>query len=493
MLKKSLLTIGVGLTIVSFGLSQAQPAQAFWLELPTSLKALLQQVRAEDTGSMSAGDSGDDGTIEDQPVDEDQGMTPPADETDTEPGNTGTAPPPAGQSPTTNQAGNNPPLIKGDANGKISDPKKMLQELKRGGAQMEGDLNRFQNMIDDGQQKGLKVPADLITRVKKADTLIKKLRGAQSLNDVKKINPDELDSTMNSLDGDRQNLQQQNQDGKQQKQQLARLKKEASSRLKGLKTVDQQIAQLTKLKIAIPSTISEQLKKVKTAFNTVGSATTADEAQTANGEATTALADLQNAQQTLTTLSRLPQVKKQSDQLLIDLNKEIKKTKTTVAKLSKTGTDLSSVLTEFQTAIDKLKIARDAALEKIKSGDVEGGLSDFQTEVFAQANDVRQFPETIQIMGSVGQFAGTFKQQLTAASRQIKSLKAQKHDTAQLEALFNDMQGKGQAVLDAMKAQPVDTDAILQALQDFQTARLAFQDAVEQLKPAGTDNSTIAQ
>jgi len=96
-------------------------------------------------------------------------------------------------------------------------------------------------------------------------------------------------------------------------------------------------------------------------------------------------------------------------------------------------------------------------------------------------------------MGSVGQFAGTFKQQLTAASRQIKSLKAQKHDTAQLEALFNDMQGKGQAVLDAMKAQPVDTDAILQALQDFQTARLAFQDAVEQLKPAGTDNSTIAQ
>ena len=540
MLKKSLLTIGVGLTVVSLGLGQAQPAHAFWLELPTSLKAILEQVHAEGPGTMGPG--GGNGGM----------MQPPPGGGGQQPGMNGggqqsnmTNPPPCGgmnggqmgmpqnnfqpngQGPQGGQPGfnnggmggkpimGNGPMdgnkmgdgmnggmqqmgdgqgkpLPGKTGGMMSDPTKLLQELKRGGGQMDGTMNRFQQMIGDGQQKGLKLPADVGDRMNKAQDMIKTIKGAQSLDDVKNINPDELDSTMNSLDSDRQNLQQQDQNSKQDKQQLDQMKKQAASQLKGLKNFDQQIAKLTKLKIAIPTTISDQLTKVKTAFATVASATTADDAQTAMEEASSAMQDLQDTQQTLAALGRLPQMKKQSDQLLNNLNKDLKKAKTAADKLSKKGTDLSSVITQFQAAIDKLKAARDAALEKIQNGEVEDGLDDLQTEFFEQMDDVRQYPETIQVMSSLGQFTSNFKQQLTAATRQIKSLKSQGEDTTDLESLFNEAQGKGQAVLDAMKAQPLDMDSVLEALQDFQSARSAFQDGVQQLKPT-TSDTTVTQ
>jgi len=352
---------------------------------------------------------------------------------------------------------------------------RQMKDMKRGVNQMQSNIKQFEKIMTAAEKKGVVIPPDVKDNLNKAKQIISALTTATTPEEMQNAGINDLQDLMQSLDEARQNVI----EAAQRVQQVQQGMKGLDS---GLKMYDKLIAKLTKQGIAIPADIADNLNQVKTIVAAVKAAKTWEEMQNAG------IDDLQDLMQTLDqnrqqldALSRWPQTLKQVDSILKQLNTELKRDKAVVTKLAKKNIDLAGIYSDFETAVNQLKSVRDDAVTKMQAGQAEDAFNALQDDFFGQTNDVWQSAQVIQMMNNLGGFNSQFKQNVSKAKQQISNLKKQKIETGELEDLLAQAQAKGQEILDLMKVKPVDTDSIMNSMEELQTLQQDFSDKVSEL------------
>lgn len=352
---------------------------------------------------------------------------------------------------------------------------RQMKDMKRGINQMQMNLNRLEKMFVQAEKKGVTIPQDVKDKLDKAKSIISAMMTASTPDELQAAGMDDLSGLMQDLEEARQTLV-------QNAEQLQQMKRGLQGLERGLAMFDKQIAKLTKQGVAVPADLTDNLAKVKAIVAAVKNAQTLDEAQKAGLEDLQDLMDnIDQSRQQLEVIARWPQTLKQVDGVLKQLNKELSRDKSLVDRLNKKGVDLSSVYSDFADAVAKLQSVRDDATAKMQAGQSEDAFSALEDDFFGQMDDVWQKSREIQLMSNLGKFASQFKQHISQAKQQISRLARQKIDTSDLENLLAQAQTKGQEILDLMKAQPIDTDAVTNAIEELQNLQQDFDSKVGEL------------
>jgi hypothetical protein len=188
----------------------------------------------------------------------------------------------------------------------------------------------------------------------------------------------------------------------------------------------------------------------------------------------------QNRQQ-LEILARWPQTLKDIDRQLVQLQKELKRAKSTADLLTKKGMDVQDLYNSFADAVNKLKSVRDDAVAKMAAGNSEEAFSALEDDFFGQMEDVWQHSQVLNMMANLGQFSAQFKREMAQTQAMINRLKRQKKDTSELEAIFQQAKEKGQEVLDMIKSKDFDEETLKDAFDEMENIGQEFEAKVSEL------------
>ncbi len=444
----------------------AAPAKAFWLGVPESLKALWQSVQAQEGGGQIAP------------------TPPPAPATGFAP--SPTPPPPSGemfgQQPggqtTPPPPGGTPGMVPGTEKGSgefSQPPNNMTRDFQREGYKMERDINQFDRLIKDGEKSGLPTTPETRQRVERVRGNIDQMKRAESPEDMRNINLDQVG-------GDMANLEQERMDKERQQREQRDLQRGVKDMGRGVQMFESQVSRLIKRGTTVPPAITENLSKIKTIIAAVKSAKNFEEAQEAGlDDIQDLMQDLNESRMQLEMLSRWPQTQKDMDRQLSQLKRELKKAKSTVDRLAKKGIDLLSVYAKFEEAINKLQAVRDEAVAKIKSGEAEDAMEMVQDDFFGQMEDVWEGKRIIDTMSNLGRFTSEFKRGIATAEQEIRRLARRKIPTDDLKEILAESKAKGQAILDMLKSGDIDEEEVMSNLQELEDLRQQFEEKARDL------------
>lgn len=472
------------------------PAQAFYLEIPQILKDAVQSlkssVHAQEAGELQplSSDASNDQSIQPlapiQPISSDNTIQvqPPQ-------------PPVNNPSPTCmvdgvekpgscdqykqenrNQSGgqsgqpmtNFQPQSMGQSGQPGPDNERMLKDVKRGASDVARQLKQFETLVAKFEKKGVAISADTKTKIEALRALITKFQSITSADEAQDLNMDDLWSQMRDLEEERRNLEQ-----------MDNITREMKRIESNIKMFEKQVAKLVKQKMAAPVEITENLAKVKTAIADI-KAGKMENAQ----DIFELVQNLDENRGQMEMLARWPQTLKEMDRQLKSLNTELKRAKTTTARLSKKEIDVSTVYSQFESAVAKLKETRDAAVAKIQEN-AEDAFDLAQNDFFGQMDDVMESQKIIMTMGNFGQFNTNFTRQTNQAAQQIKALKNKKIDVTELNDLLAQAKTQAVAVKALFKAQPLDVDAVIEALNEVENLSQEFDQKVSELTGAQDD------
>ncbi len=445
------------------------PAQAFYIEIPQILKDAIQSlkssVRAQEAGELQPAPPSvvpDEPVL--QPIQIEQPIDKPAPE---QPVSSDAVQPPANNPPMNFQP---QPMQSGQPNQPGPNNQQMLKDLKRGASDVTRQLKQFETLITKFEKKGVVVSADIKTKIEELRALITKFQSITSVEEAQDLSMDDLYSKMRDLEEERRNLEQMDNI-------LREMKRIESS----IKTFEKQVAKLAKQKMAVPMEITDNLAKVKAVIVEIKAG------NMANAEDIFELVqNLDENRGQMEMLARWPQTLKEMDRQMRSLNTELKRAKTTTARLAKKDIDVSSIYTQFESAIAKLKETRDAAKSKIQEN-AEDAFDLAQNDFFGQMDDVMESQRIIMTMGNFGQFQTDFTRQTNQAAQQIKALKKKKIDVADLEDLLAQAKAKGAEVKVLFKAKPLDVDVVIEALNEVENLGQEFDQKVSELTGVEAD------
>lgn len=359
-----------------------------------------------------------------------------------------------------------------------TDDQKNLGAFKKGANQMNGMLNNFQKQMQ-GVQKG-KFPSQMQDQMQQAKGLINKIKDAKSTSDLGDNTVDQLQDVMGELQDNGQKMM-------MDTQRLNGMKKEIGNLEKNITNFQKQIDKLSKQGISAPGDVTENLNQIKTIIDAVKNAQTMNDAQNAGMENMGDLmSNLNDSRQQLEMLSRWTQTSKQLDKELKNFDRMLGKDKSLVDKLSKQGVDLGDTFQKLSDGLTQLKSTRDQAAEKIKSGDAEGAYDLLESDFFDKTDDLREQQSVFDTLSNLGRFNTNFKRETASAKKMIASLGKQGQDVTDLNNQLTEIIQKGNELSDALKAKPIDIEAISSQLEDLSSLRQDFQNALQELSP---DNS----
>ncbi len=359
--------------------------------------------------------------------------------------------------------------------GDRGDQGRMIKDIQRGAKQMEGSITRFDKQLLQAEKSGGVVSPDMKEKVSQARELITKIKSSTTAEEMGDDSIGQLQEIVSDLD----------QNGRavfEKIQRLNNVKREIKNLKRNVSNFDKQISKLTKQNIAVPQDTADNIAKLKSIVSAVETAKTWDEVEAAGMEDMGDLMqNLSESQQNLEKLARWPQTLKQMDRELKNLNNQVKKSRSTVDRLTKKGIDLTENLTNFSAEVEKLKSVRDEANNKIQSGDSEGAFDLVENDFFNKMDDVRENQQIIDTMTNLGRFGSDFKNGLNGLKREIADLNKKGEDTSELQSFYDETKQKGDEILALMKARPIDTDAIISALEELKNSRQQGMDMVEKM------------
>ncbi|MEK7131407.1 MAG: hypothetical protein AAB797_01565 [Patescibacteria group bacterium] len=507
-----------------FAFTAAKPAKAFYLEVPQSVKNLLsvfksRQTYAQDAGTMMPMPPSGDMT---QQYPMPAGTQYPMPTQGTMPAYSGTMPtgmtpemmqqyqtqspgmmsssgqyptqgtqqypmPPSGdqnkqyQGTQQNMPGNYDPNqqqgMQGDQRMNQQNPQdsaRQLAEMKRNMKQMGSMVRQFATMIASAEKKGTAVPEEVKQNLAKLKSILDAVQNAKSMEELQEVDMGAMQELTESLEDFRRNVveAQQRMDG---------MKRGMKGMEQGLKMFERQVAALTKKKITVPADILEHIAKLKSIVEKVKAAKSFDEIQEDMESMQDLMETFDQDRQQLEILARWPQSLKEINRQLTQLTSALKRSKSIVTSLAKKGIDLQSEYAAFEEGVNKLKSVRDDAVAKMAASDSEGAFSVLEDDFFGQMDDVWQHQKLIMTMSNLGRFASEFKRNMAQANSMVRNLKRKKVDTAELEALVAQANEKGQEILSVLKAKPVDTDALAEALDELENIKQEFEAKVDEL------------
>ena len=355
---------------------------------------------------------------------------------------------------------------------------RQIIDMKRGITQMSQNVSRLERAFQTAEKKGIAIPAEVKDKLTKLKESLNTLKSAQSAEQMGNVDMGEISDEMNALEEARQTYI-------EAAQRISDIKRNMKGMTRDIKTFEKQVAKLQKQKISIPVAVTENLDKLKTILSAINKASTWQEIEEAGLEQIQeSMMNLQESRQQLEILARWPQTIKDMDKQIKQLSSELKRSKTIVSRLQKQGIDMSPVYADFESAIIKLKAARDESDSKIKTGNAEGiqdALDSLQNDFFDQIDDVWQNQRVIQMMSNLSRFASNFKSETKKAQQQIDRLKKKKIDTTELSDLLNQAKEQGNEILDLLKAKPIDEDVVSVGMMSMEELRTNFDDKMQEL------------
>ena len=356
---------------------------------------------------------------------------------------------------------------------------RQLKDMKRGLSNMIRSVKELERVITSAEKKGTIVPQEIkdkIQKVKDASDTMSKATTMEEIGDM-----GELNDMVNELEVYRRETL-------DAIQRMNDMKRGMKNMMTGLKQFEKQVVNLGKKKIIVPTEITDNLTKVRTTIDAVNAAKTWEEMEAAGIE------DLQDLMQTLDggrqqleMLARWPQTLKQINNELKNLDRQLKKDKTIVDRLAKKEIDMTANYEGFAAAIAKLKAVRDDAVAKIAAGDSEGAFDAIENDFFGQMEDVWQFDKVIQTMNNLGQFKSEFKRGITQAQQTIKKLEKKKLNVTEVKEILQEVQAKGNAILETLKTKDFDAEVLIGDLDEMQNLGQDLQDKLNELMGGSED------
>lgn len=343
------------------------------------------------------------------------------------------------------------------------DNERMLKDLQRGAKDIQKQLKQFENMILKIEKKGVVLSAETKAKIAELKEITDKAL-VTTAEEATNLDMNEMWEKMRDLEEERRNLEQMDNI-------LREMKRIESS----IKTFEKQIQKLTKQKLAVPPTVTESLEKVKLAIADI-KAGKMDNAQ----DIFELVQNLDENRNEMEMLARWPQTMKEVDRQVKNLENQLKQAKKTTDRLIKKGIDISEIYTQFESAVLKIKQVRDEAKTKIQES-AEDAFDLVQNDFFGQMDDVMENQRIIMTMGNFGQFQTDFNRETNNAAQQIKSLKRQKIDTAELENLLAQIKEQGAMIKVLFKAKPLDVDAVVDSLGEVENLGQEFESKVAEL------------
>lgn len=255
-----------------------------------------------------------------------------------------------------------------------------------------------------------------------------------------------------------------------QQQQDARMLKDIKRNLtqmsRMLTPMNTQIIKIEKQGASVPQELKDTITKVTNLLVVVKSAKTMDEILAAGFE------DLQDWMQTLNEGRQLLEMTARWGQTIKQVEQNLKRVQSVLKKdqalVKRVKIDLSSQIATFEAAVNELVVARDQAKVLAKSGDIEGAYSILEENFFNKMEDVMEFDQIIQTVSRLGKFESDFKRRYAQAQREINALKRRKIDVTEMNALMVQIAEKGNEIKGLIKAQPIDTEAVLGELSTLE-------------------------
>ncbi len=262
------------------------------------------------------------------------------------------------------------------------------------------------------------------------------------------------------------------------------MKKQQAMMLKGMQQglagfagqltrIEARIASLAKKGIKAPSELSDAITKAKDVLAKLKAAQTWEEAEALDVQNTMQEVGevLQEQLPNLERLANLTQIYTRIESQIKTLERQLSTDKT-LAKRSKI--DLSEVIADFESDLNKLKAAYAENKAKIAVGDVEEGFDMLQQDVFDAMDAVSEHHAVIQQMSRLSSTIGQVDREIKQNQKQLDGLKKKKLDTKAAQAVLDTAKAKLVALKAAAAAKPVDVDAMTSVLQDLQDLRDQF-------------------
>lgn len=499
MFKKSIKL--AALTVFILTISWAMPAKAFFLELPEGIKSFFGTLKTNNMGAQEGATISPAPStypsqsvmpaapmMQPQPTMDGQQMTKPQQgmNFDNQSGQPMMQP--------NNFNGDNQPMMQpqqgmgpGDQGGQMGpspeqqeqmqkqNEERQLKDMKRNMRGPENGLKEFERMITKLEKGGSAIPAEIKEKLAKAKSILEAIKNAQTMEDLQNAGWDEFQNLFQELNETRQELF-------EKAQRLQDIKRNIKGMEQGLKMFEKQLANFSKQKIAVPQTIVNDVAKLKELVNKIKTAKTWDEIESAGLEDMQDLMQkLDESRQQLEILARWPKTIKEVEKQIKNLERELKRSKSTSDRLLKKGVDVTGVYIEFETAVNKLKSIKGEAVNKMNTGESEEAFNLLETDFFGQMEDVWEFQKVITIMSNLGRFASDFKQGIKSSENQIRNLERKKVDTAELKELLNQAKTRGNEILEMMKAKPIDEEEIMSSLQELENLRQDFDTKMEEI------------
>lgn len=475
-----ILAIGV-IAIASFSLTL--PAKAFYLEVPPSFISAWENIfQPTVLGEEESFVSSPEPSLQLQP----QNQTAPGEQ----PSSSGESPAPTCRVNGVDMPGaceqyNKTNATSGSGSGQGApasqgpsqqDNERFIKDLQRGAKNMENNLKRLEREFSSAEKSGLKISDEIKTKLKRAREMIDKMKNISSVEEAQSVDIEELQGLIDDL-------QQFNEETIMSQRRLQDIKKGMRGMEQGIKTFEKQLKKISAQKLTIPANINEALANLKEKINAIKTADSWEKVEELGLEDMQEMMNsLQENRQQLEMLARWPQTQKMLDKELANLNRELKKAKTIVNKLAKQGIDLNDTYSNFEAAISKLKLAKDEAAAKIKSGEgIEDAFDSLETEFYGRLEDTWQYQRIIQEMSNLGQFNANIKRELSKAQQQIYSLKKKKIDTKELELALVRAKNQAAKIQELLKIKPIDEEAVSEALAEMEALKQEFEDKLSEL------------
>lgn len=371
------------------------------------------------------------------------------------------------------QPGSDNQMMGGQGRGQDNgDDGRYMKDVQKGSKQMERSLKQFDSLLQSLEKAGTVVDAEIKAKADTLRSMLEKVKSATSSTDLQDFDLGEANQIAQDLEQFRRDTQEQAQRLKQVKQQIRNAEV-------AVKSFEKQV---NKAKNCVNEEVKTRLITLQTTIAAVKNAKTWSEVEAAGLDNMGELFnDINDSRNQLEICARWPQILKQGDQQLKNLDKQLAKDKTIVTKLSAKSIDLSTALSALEAGIAKMKSVREEAVAMMQNGDGEGAVDLLQSDLYGQMDDVMQNHQTIQMMNSLGTFNAQFKRGMADAQKQINALRKKKIDISEMVDILNQTKTKGAEVLAMIKQKEVDLDAIMTSMEDLQDLRSQFNDKYSEL------------
>ncbi|MDP3244939.1 MAG: hypothetical protein Q8M83_04775 [bacterium] len=354
------------------------------------------------------------------------------------------------------------------------DETRRVNDQKRGVQQMKMNLKNFEFTIKQLVKQGVSISQEIKDKLEKAKNIVSEI---ESLSDA-----DEIQNKSDDLQEIISNLEDYRRDVAENELRLIQIRKDLKRMENEIKTFEKQLARLVKQKVVVPADVTENLNSIKNIIKAIKNAKNAEDLNDIDiNEMHNLMGNLNESRQKLEMLARWPQTLKQMDKELARLKTELKRSKVIVDRLIKKDIDLTSIYSEFESMVGKLKTTRDEAAAKIQEGDSESAFEMVQEDFFGQMDDTWQNQRVIMEMSNLGRFSSDFKKGIAQSEKTIKDLKRRKMDTAGLEEMLTQAKQKGQEVLNTIKVSPIDEETIFNDLQELENLKQEFDKELSRL------------